>query len=287
MDLDALLKSNPVLVLAIAILGITLIIYRSIPAINSLVEAALSKRGWTKGSQATTEVDPIKELLESQKALVITFQLFIETSSQRDARIGNLADVVSEGQRAAQKSIEILTRLTESIAQFALTNNNQTAQIAQQSLKFTELIGTIGADRQIGEDTRAEIDKAVKTVEEQNKRLDDLKTKLDQLEKDLREEFLPNLQVIREQIGMLATKAELTDIGLISAKVQTIEAEIRALILQLTIPAAPKIDTSTPSASEPKPNEAPPALGSIPKVPDTLEESKPNDQPTSSQIVQS
>lgn len=279
MNLDDLLKNNPVILLAATLALIAWASVKFVPSLASLIKAALANRRRTSNETEESEVDPLERLTKMQeesqqaiKALVITLQLSIETTSQRDARIGNLADSVAEQTKA-------LGDLARAISQLALTGNQQSTQIAQQSTQLAEMIGRQGYANQLGEDAKADLTKAVQAVDEnkqsiekQTQRISELKEKIEALEKEVREDFMPRflteVQGIRTVLDSLATKSDLTQIGHISDKVNVLEAEVRALILTMAqpkpaeppvVPSAPAVQSTEKKADDPpkeKPNES-------------------------------
>src|SRR5262249_5104089 len=154
----------------------------------------------SRNSTSEPEPDRGAELIEAIKAMTITMQLLIETTSQRDAaaaqrdvRIGNLADASAKSSSVVEKQTDAIGKLTESIASLALTDTNQSAQLAQQTMKLSELAGTVIKSNQLGEQTHQDINKAVVEVSENAKSLAQLKEHIENLEKTVREDVLPSL----------------------------------------------------------------------------------------------
>lgn len=278
------IDKNPIAVLAVTLLIVAWATLQFMPSLNKLIVAALENHRRAKKASDDPEPEQKNETLEALKAMTITLQLFIETTSQRDARIGHLADTVAESNKNVTRQTEVLGKLAESIAQLALTSNSQSAQISAQTLKLTEFVGQLGAARQVGEDTRGDITRAVQAVDEnkqsieaQTLRISELKDQVAKLEKDVREDFLPMLQGIRQALDGLATKSDLAQLGEFSSKLNVIEAEVKALIVTMAI-SKPSEPQDTPA---PAPRTAVVDTKPLEKA-DKPPEEKPSDKPTPS-----
>lgn len=254
MKLEDWLNQNPVVILAIVLMLGAWSFVQLIPLIKKVFDAALANRRRSK----LDEPEPKNETLEALKAMTITLQLFIETTSQRDARIAHLADTVAESTKNVTKQTEVLGELAKSITQLALTANNQTTQLAQQTNKLSELTGRLGYANQLGEDTKNDISQAVNAVNEnkqsieaQTQRINELKDQVINLENLMREDAMPMLHDILKALDGLATKSDLAQMGEFTNKLNLIEAEVKALIVTMAIskPSEPQDSPAPPPAS--------------------------------------